>query len=63
MTRWFAEKWTNQRGETVYKKPGDIYRPNIKITNHTPKTFSELTNSQILKASNVKKSQGRVKKF
>lgn len=63
LSRWFAEKWTNQRGEVGYKKTGDVYRPNIKINSKTPKTFNELSNSQIVRASNIKRQQGRVKKF
>ena len=35
LTRWFDEKWTNQRGEVGYKKKGDIYRPNVRITKDT----------------------------
>jgi len=63
LKRWFEEKWTNQRGETGYKKTGDIYRPNIRINNKTPKTFSELTLQEINKAKKEKKQKGRVKKF
>lgn len=63
LKRWFKEKWTNQRGETGYKKAGDIYRPNIRINNKTPKTFNELTLQEINKAKKEKKQKGRVKKF
>lgn len=63
LSRWFAEKWTNQRGEVGYKKTGDVYRPNIKINSKTPKTFNELTNSEIARASHIKRQKGRVKKF
>ena len=42
LKRWFAEKWTNQRGETGYKFTSDVYRPNIKVSKNTPVTFSEL---------------------
>ena len=63
LSRWFAEEWTNQRGEIGYKKEGDIYRPNIRITEQTPLTFSELSESQINKARKQKKNTGRVKRF
>lgn len=63
LSRWIDEKWRNQRGEIGYKKEGDIYRPTIKITNKTPKTFSTLSASQIENAMKEKKRTGRVKKF
>ena len=63
LKRWFDEKWTNQRGESGYKKKGDVYRPNKKISNKTPTTFSELSQSQIKKAMAEKKQTGKVKKF
>ena len=43
LSRWFKEKWVNQRGEVGYKYKNDIYRPEKKITRKTPKTHGELT--------------------
>jgi hypothetical protein len=63
LTRWFLEGWRNQRGEIGYKFNGDIYRPTIRINTDTPKTFNELTKSQIERAKKEKKQKGRVKKF
>ena len=63
LKRWFDEKWLNQRGEVGYKKKGDVYRPTKKISNKTPTTFSELSQSQIKKAMAEKKRTGKVKKF
>ena len=63
LTRWFLEAWQNQRGEIGYKFNGDIYRPTIRINTDTPKTFNELTKSQIERAKKEKKQKGRVKKF
>ena len=63
LTRWFLEGWRNQRGEIGYKFNGDIYRPTIRINTDTPKTFNELTKSQIERAKKEKKQTGRVKKF
>jgi hypothetical protein len=59
LPRWFAEEWTNQRGEVGYKRPGDIYRPNKRITNDTPTTFGELSKSQIDMARKQKRDTGR----
>ena len=63
LKRWFDEKWLNQRGEVEYKKKDDVYRPTKKISNKTPTTFSELSQSQIKKAMAEKKQTGRVKNF
>ena len=35
LTRWFDEKWVNQRGEIGYKNKNDIYRPTHIITKKT----------------------------
>ena len=63
LQRWFNEKWVNQRGEVGYKKPGDVYRPTVRISKDTPTTFSELSKKQIEKAQIQKKQTGRVKHF
>jgi N-acetylmuramoyl-L-alanine amidase CwlA len=63
LTRWFKEKWVNQRGEIGYKYDGDIYRPTKRITKKTPKTFKELSKSDIKKAQKKKRNTGRVNKF
>ena len=63
LDRWYKEKWVNQRGEIGYKKDGDIYRPTIKITKKTPKTYDELSDYKIKKAMKVKKTNGRVNRF
>ena len=61
--RWFSEKWTNQRGETGYKYKSDIYRPTHRITKKTPITYSELSNSQLIKARKTKYRKGRIDSF
>ena len=61
--RWFLEDWKNQRGDTGYQKKGDVYRPTIRINKDTPKTFSELSKSQIERAKKEKAKTGRVKRF
>jgi hypothetical protein len=63
LSRWFAEEWTNQRGDIGYQKKGDVYRPNIRISEQTPLTFSELSKTDIAKAQKQKKRTGRVKRF
>jgi hypothetical protein len=63
LSRWFSEKWKNQRGKTGYKYKNDIYRPTKKITSKTPKTFSELSSHNIRKSRREKYRKGRVRKF
>tara|TARA_Y100000114_G_C11728822_1_gene312425 strand:+ start:1030 stop:1377 length:348 start_codon:yes stop_codon:yes gene_type:complete len=59
LARWFKEEWKNQRGGTGYQKKGDVYRPTKRITSKTPKTFDELSKSEIAKAQKAKKDKGR----
>ena len=61
--RWFKEEWSNQRGETGYKKKGDVYRPTKRVSSKTPATFSELSKKEIESAKKEKAKTGRVKEF
>tara|TARA_B100000035_G_scaffold275713_1_gene252884 strand:+ start:82 stop:480 length:399 start_codon:yes stop_codon:yes gene_type:complete len=63
ISRWFDEKWVNQRGEIGYKNKNDIYRPSIRINKNTPTTHNELTKKEIKKARSEKYRKGRVKRF
>lgn len=63
LSRWFREKWVNQRGEVGYKYKSDIYRPSKRITKKTPKTHSELSKKRIKKARTKKYRKGRVNRF
>ncbi len=63
LNRWFNEKWQNQRGETGYKYKNDIYRPSIRISKKTPKTFKELSKKKIKTARQKKYKYGRVSRF
>jgi hypothetical protein len=63
LSRWFKEKWTNQRGEIGYKYKSDIYRPSKRITFKTPKTHKELTKRNVFKARSKKYKHGRVNRF
>lgn len=63
LSRWFKEKWVNQRGEIGYKIKSDIYRPMYRITNKTPLTYDELSKTEINKARKEKKKKGRVYRF
>jgi len=63
LNRWFAERWSNQRGEVGYRRKSDVYRPNIRITDKTPTTFQELTKHEIERAGKEKAKTGHVKRF
>lgn len=63
LKRWFKERWVNQRGEVGYKHKSDVYRPTIKVSKKTPKTFSELSKKEISKARRTKARKGRVRRF
>ena len=63
LSRWFDEKWSNQRGGTGYKHSNDVYRPTVRVNKNTPTTFKELTKEQIKNAMKEKKDKGRVNKF
>ena len=61
--RWFKEEWKNQRGETGYKKKGDVDRPTKHVNSKTSTTFKELSKKEIDAAKREKAKTGRVKEF
>ena len=63
LSRWFKEKWRNQRGKVGYKYKSDVYRPTRRITKKTPRTFKELGRRRIKKARSIKYRKGRVAHF
>lgn len=63
LTRWFAEKWRNQRGRVGYKYKSDVYRPTVRITKKTPVTHGELTRREVRRARRTKARKGRVGRF
>ena len=63
LARWFAEKWTNQRGELGYKYKSDIYRPTIRSTKKTPLTHKELTPKERTRGRRLKGKGQRIDTF
>ena len=63
LSRWFKEKWSNQRGKSGYRYKSDIYRPTIRVTDDTPVLLQELTVEQLKMAREEKYRKGRVHKF
>lgn len=63
LSRWFKERWRNQRGGVGYQRKGDVYRPTRRISAKTPKTFKQLSRSRLRRAMREKRSKGRVGRF
>jgi hypothetical protein len=63
LARWFAEDWTAENKQIGYIKPDDVYRPNVRINEQTPTTWSELTPQEIKAAKKEKVKTGRVRRF
>lgn len=63
LSRWFAERWRNQRGGVGYQRAGDVYRPTRRVTPKTPKTFKQLSKSRLRRAQREKRRKGRVSRF
>lgn len=63
LSRWFREAWKSDTGEVGYTDKSSVYRPTIRITDKTPKTFSELTKEDIKRAKIEKAKTGRIRKF
>ena len=63
LSRWFAEDWKNQHGKVGYQHKNDVYRPTVKVTAKTPKTWKELNDRDVDKAKKEKSTKGRVNRF
>lgn len=63
LSRWFNERWRNQRGEVGYKYKSDVYRPTRRVSSKTPRTFRELGRSRVNRARREKSRAGRVSRF
>jgi hypothetical protein len=63
LSRWFREKWRNQRGEVGYKYKSDVYRPTRRVSRKTPRTFKELGSKRISRARREKSRSGHVRRF
>ncbi len=63
LSRWFKERWRNQRGEVGYKYKSDVYRPTRRVSRDTPRTFRELSRRRVSRARREKSRKGRVARF
>lgn len=61
LKRWFAEKWTNQKGDECGSgttKGTPKCRPSRRVSSDTPKTWGELSESQKKRAIADKQKAG-----
>lgn len=63
LTRWFKEDWKSDTGKYKYTSKSSVYRPTIKVSTNTPKTFDEISDKNLIKAKRKKSKHGRVDKF
>ena len=64
LKRWFKEEWKTPEGKEEYSK-GDsgTFRPTKRISKDTPKTYGELSPSDLAAAKAERKAKGRVSKY
>jgi hypothetical protein len=63
LARWFKEDWKSDTGHYGYTSKSSVYRPTRRISKKTPKTFSELSKKEILRAKREKYHKGHVSLF
>lgn len=64
LKRWFKEKWRTPSGKKDYSKTNEnTFRPTVKVSKDTPKTWSEVTPASKAKAQKEKNTKGRVTKY
>ena len=63
LKRWFKEEWETPSGSKDYSDGDVVFRPTKKVTKDTPKTYSELSPSDIAASRRERKAKGRVSKY
>jgi hypothetical protein len=63
LKRWFKEEWQTPSGSKDYSDGDVVFRPTKKVSKDTPKTYGELSPSDIAAGRNEKKTKGRVSKY
>ena len=64
LKRWFKEKWETSDGKEDYSDTKEnTFRPTVKVSEKTPKTWSQLSSSEIAAAKKEKKEKGRVNEY
>ena len=63
LKRWFKEEWETPSGSKDYSDGDVVFRPTKKVSKDTPKTYGELSPSDIVAGRREKKTKGRVSKY
>ena len=64
LKRWFKEDWQTPKGKKGYSEGDDgTFRPTKKVSGDTPKTYAELSPSDLAAAKKERKAKGRVSKY
>ena len=64
LKRWFKEKWRTPSGKKDYSETNEnTFRPTVKVSEDTPSTWAQLSDSEIAAAREEKKKTGRVSKY
>jgi hypothetical protein len=63
LKRWFKEDWQTPSGSKDYSDGDVVFRPTKKVSKDTPKTYSELSPSDIAASRKERKAKGRVSKY
>ena len=63
LKRWFKEDWQTPSGSKDYSDGDVVFRPTKKVSKDTPKTYKELSTSDIAAGRKEKKTKGRVSKY
>ena len=63
LKRWFNEDWQTPSGSKDYSDGDVVFRPTKKVSKDTPKTYNELSPSDIAAGRKERKAEGRVSKY
>jgi len=64
LKRWFKEKWETSDGKEDYSDTKEnTFRPTVKVSEKTPKLWSQYSDSQIAAAKKEKSTEGRVSEY
>ena len=63
LKRWFKEEWETPSGSKDYSDGDVVFRPTKKVTKDTPKTYSELSDTDIEKGRRQKRKTGRAGEY
>ena len=64
LKRWFKEKWRTPSGKKDYSETNEnTFRPTVKVSEDTPSTWAQLSDSEKAAAKREKNEKGRVSKY